>query len=261
MEKQKAWSTAEVSHRDGRQSTELHRGRRWCRESQKTFILPRRCHEHIGVSVYVYIYSCGPLMISLSCTELCWIKQVVILLYLKVLWFFFFFFLAIVALCMLGKCSTTWAIPPVFFFFYCLSFFSSSVLFLPGLAWTTVLLLMPLAYMTSTNHHTQLFYWGRDLANFLPRVVSNHDFPDFCLPSSWGNRHVLLHLMFWCKLCWLLVVGFSCKTELIVHKIFRAGCQVAHPGMNWCSLNVKAVCWQNSIPLKELVFFLGHWTD
>jgi hypothetical protein len=33
------------------------------------------------------------------------------------------------------------------------------------------------------------FYWLRwGLANLLPRLASNHDPPDFHLPSSWGHR-------------------------------------------------------------------------
>jgi hypothetical protein len=33
------------------------------------------------------------------------------------------------------------------------------------------------------------FFWDKCLANYLPRLASNHEPPDLCLLSSWGYRN------------------------------------------------------------------------
>jgi hypothetical protein len=52
----------------------------------------------------------------------------------------------------------------------------------------------------TTCHHAQLLAKMGGLTNFLPGLASNHDSPNFCLPSSWDYRYEPLQSTFPCIL-------------------------------------------------------------
>jgi hypothetical protein len=55
---------------------------------------------------------------------------------------------------------------------------------LPGMAWTVILLLMPIRHVSS--HTAFLLRWGT--TNFLPQQTSNSNLINLYLESSWNYR-------------------------------------------------------------------------
>jgi hypothetical protein len=86
------------------------------------------------------------------------------------------------ASCLLGRCCITWAMPLVLF---ALVIFQVGSSFLPGLAWTVIILLNLLGSWDHRYVPPCPAYWLRwSFTNFLPRS-SNHSLPIWCLLSSW----------------------------------------------------------------------------
>jgi hypothetical protein len=50
------------------------------------------------------------------------------------------------------------------------------------------------AGMTGVYHHTKLYWLRWGLTNFLPKLASNLNLPNYCLLSSWDYRHEPLYL-------------------------------------------------------------------
>jgi hypothetical protein len=94
------------------------------------------------------------------------------------------------ALCLLGKCSTTWAMPPSPFLLLII-FQIGFCMFVQSWLQTMILLLMPPAVVgiTSAYHHAQIVGWDGDLVNFLPRLFLNCNPTYLLLPNSWDYRH------------------------------------------------------------------------
>jgi hypothetical protein len=89
-----------------------------------------------------------------------------------------------------GRCSATWYTPPALFTLVIFKIWSCIVAWL---IWTISLLPMPSTYASSSwlGSLPQLlacwFWWS--LSNVLPRLASNCNPPDLCLPNSWVYRH------------------------------------------------------------------------
>jgi hypothetical protein len=107
--------------------------------------------------------------------------------------FLFFFFLVVLgvrrkALHLVGRYSITWATPSDLF---TLVIFEIGSCFMPRLAWTVILFILPYA-SGMTTEPTHWLRWSP--ANSLPGLTLNLDPPNLCLPSSYYYRHEPLHM-------------------------------------------------------------------
>jgi hypothetical protein len=107
-----------------------------------------------GLSLYVYLY----LFYEIWCADVwcTYVYDCYILFTYCSLFFFVILEFELRTSCLLGRCSTVWAILPAFF---ALVIFEIGSRFLPTLAWIVVLLVYSccITGVTSACHHAQLF--------------------------------------------------------------------------------------------------------